>query len=178
MQAKRPKVARLWSAPRAHPPRLAPFALVQRGPESTRQLAPLIDPDKAPDWWPGTNPEWWVYQWLLHRGLKERVDFTYQENVQGGRVIPGGSVIDFMIRGAPGGSLLWRIQGYYWHYGRPGGQRMKDYEKRLRLEGQGFTVIDILDRDIEDPQQREKVLDAALRGVELISLSPFIFGRP
>ena len=67
--------------------------------------------------------------------------------------------------------MVWRLQGYYWHY-RVGQEAVeRDLNSKIRLEADGQTVVDILDLDIEEPENRDKILSAALDGVELLPLS-------
>lgn len=168
------KTPRLSRSPRAKPPSLRPFYITQRGAPGTFPL-PLVDEDVHPDWWLGTNPEWWVYKWLLKQGLREGQDFQYQEAELGGRPA-GGAVGDFAVQWN-GLRLLWRAQGYHWHFALGGNVQAQDFEQRRRLEAVGLTVVDLLDKDLEDPQMREEVLTDALVGVEWIGFSPHIFSR-
>lgn len=173
---------RLWSAPRTKVPRVPKpprFPVVQRGPASTR-VPELGDPNTPPASWTGTQPEWWVYQWLVRRGLKEGVDFKYQANVEGGRLRVFGMVVDFLLMPGPWvpTTMVWRVQGYYYHYAQGIEVILSDAMARIRIEDMGFLVVDLLDLDLEQPERRDEVLELALRGIEVLPLSPRIFSPP
>lgn len=110
-----------------------------------------------------TLPESIVY--VILKSL--RVDFIYQADAFGGRVIQGGQVPDFMI---PDLQMVLRIQGDYWHSRRA--QREKDLLDRIALlsaEIQGRPiqfVIDIWESRVLDCS-RKKVVQMALRGQEV-----------
>lgn len=170
--ANRPKRLRLWSAPRLKTPLLG---FPPRAYRTQRPRLPLpigLGPDDPPPWWLGDRPEWWVFQWLLHRGKIHGIDFVYQSTMFGGRV-PFGMIVDFWFPQWGSDGMAWRVQGYYWHY-RINQAVARDLMGRIRLESMGIKVVDILDLDIEDPEARNGVLEAALDGIELIGLSPNI----
>lgn len=150
---------------------------VQRGPRSVK-VQPVTDPDEPPASFGGTKPEWLVYQWLVRRGLEPGIDFKYQVSVQGGRRKLFGAVADFIINAGPWSPLtmVWRIQTYYWHFSQGPEVIANDLQQRLRLEQAGWTVIDVFDLDLEDRNQRDVVLQAALDGVELIHTSAKLHG--
>ncbi len=97
---------------------------------------------QIPEGFPGTTPEWLVYQALTQLGYKDGEDFDYQSSEQGGRAERGGSVLDFYIISL---NLCINIQGTYWHYGRVG-QTANDVLIRESLESQGIRVV-YLDED-------------------------------
>ena len=154
------------------PPR---FYLHPRGPRSVKPYT-FASEDIAPDSWEGSQPEWWVYLWLVRRGLREGVDFDYQRPIEGGRTVPGGNVLDFAVRSPLAGLLAWRVQGYYWHLAQGPAVKAGDFIRRLRLQRLGYTVVDILDKDIEDIANRNYVLNEAYHGRELFTISQFYFG--
>lgn len=166
---------RLWKALRSKMPKLPQIPANPRGASATKVPAPLAPEDAAPDSWPGTLPEYWVYQWLLRRGLDEGQDFSYQVNVEGGRMRLFGAVVDFIVRVLPM-VMYWRVQGYYWHFARGDLEAIQgDERSRQKLQQDGYLVIDLLDFDLIDPVQREWVLSQALMGMETFALSPHIF---
>lgn len=60
----------------------------------------------------GTLPELLTYHWLERKGRL----FDFQSSLMGGRLIMGGAVADFLIQDlVPGGLVVWRVQGDYWH---------------------------------------------------------------
>ena len=164
---RKPQRPRLWTAPRRKIPIIPSppsFAVTQRGPTSVN-VAALVNPDRAPDTFPGSDPEWWVYRWLIARGFREGIDFSYQVNVGGGRRLLFGNVVDFLVR-PNAATFAWRVMGYYWHLARGYEVIVQDFNGRLRLERDGFSVVDIWDVAIEDPQARDEVLEYALDGIE------------
>mgnify|MGYP001613575665 CR=1 FL=1 len=172
----KPRKIRLWKVLRnvlPQLPRVAPRN--PKGPAATRLPPPLAPETVAPDSWPGTLPEYFVYQWLQRRGLKEGTDFEYQVNVEGGRKRLFGAVVDFIVRVLPQ-TMVWRVQGYYWHFARGDQEAINaDHRSRFELQSRGFLVIDLLDFDLIDPVQRDWVLRQAIQGVETFALSPNIF---
>jgi len=75
-----------------------------------------------------TLPELCAYLWLKRRKLL----FEYQSPLLGGRLQVGGAVADFVIYDLlPGGLVLWRIMGDYWH-GTPT-MILRDREQKERL---------------------------------------------
>lgn len=175
------RIRRLWSALRVILPKIPSpprFWVRQLGPRSV-QVRALADPNEPPTSWPGTQPEWWAYQWLIRRGLRENIDFHYQVTLSGGRRQLFGNIVDFIISSpiVPAIMMVWRIQGYYWHLAQGHEVIANDLASRLRLEQHGWLVIDILDKDLEDPQQRDDVLSNALIGIETLENSVFIFQR-
>lgn len=63
----------------------------------------------------------------------------------GGRQVIGGIVVDFWL---PSRFMMWRVQGERFHLLNPE-DRMNDMVARIRLTGQGFTVIDLWVRDLD-----------------------------
>lgn len=161
---------RLWRAARLRTPKLPFPPRVFQTQRAPRASVVGVGPDEPAEWWTGTRPEWWVYQWIIRRGLILGIDFLYQSEVFGGRV-PFGAIVDFWFPRYGQHGMVWRLQGYYWHYrvGREALQR--DLNSRIRLEASGTHVVDILDLDIEDPENRERILSAAIDGLEMIELS-------
>lgn len=91
----------------------------------------------------GTLPELLTYHWLEIRNRQ----FDFQSSLMGGRLIMGGAVADFLIFDlAPGGIVVWRVAGDYWHC-QP--ERVRsDFEQRERLLTEsymGTPVVQVVD---------------------------------
>ena len=90
----------------------------------------------------GTLPERLVRAWLQKSGLL----FQEQSALNGGRMIIGGAVVDFLIYlGDPPG-LVVRVQGDYWHSQEP--RKAKDRVQYERLVAKGYRVADAWEHDI------------------------------
>jgi len=96
-----------------------------------------------------------------------RVEFVYQVDAYGGRVIRGGQVPDFMV---PNLSMVIRVQGDYWH-SRPE-QRVRDEIDKIALysaeiNGQRVKfVIDIWESQLLSCE-RKQIVEMALNGQEV-----------
>ena len=88
---------------------------------------------EAPPDFPGTLPEWLVFQELT----RLKIDFDFQSSQLGGRQTRGGSVADFYI---PDRNLIINVMSLFWHYGRPEGIQ-NDRLQREALLAQGLNVI-------------------------------------
>ncbi len=97
--------------------------------------------DSAPADFPGTLPEYLVYQALIKLGYDGR--FIFQSSQMGGRELKGGTIADFEI---PELSLMIFVQGEYWHYGM--GKTAKDLIIASQLEAYGYRVIFIDEEDV------------------------------
>lgn len=86
-----------------------------------------------------TAPERAVYNVLIKLG----VPFEFQSKMLGGRDEKGGLIADFTI---PSLMLIIRVQGEYYHYGRPSVEARDLFQKEA-LTSLGWTVIDILGDD-------------------------------
>ena len=95
----------------------------------------------APPSFPGTLPEWLVYNELT----KRKIDFEYQSSQLGGRQVRGGAVIDFFIIDL---NLGINIQSLYWHY-QNWTAKVNDALQREQLEAMGMTVVYIDETDVE-----------------------------
>lgn len=115
----------------------------------------------------GTIPELICYTWLE----KERIKFTYQAMLYGGRRASGGLLPDFVVDVGGGLSVAWQVQGEYWHsLARKGSY---DRTVSLRLQGAWFQgrriwkVAELWEADLLDKYQRETVLRLALQGISV-----------
>ena len=95
---------------------------------------------QVPNDWPGTLPEYLVYQVLT----RMQIEFEYQSSQMGGRQERGGAVIDFYI---PSLNMGINVASLYWHYSRPSA-RLADELQREQLEAQGIQMIFIDEEDI------------------------------
>lgn len=87
----------------------------------------------------GTEPELAVFAELIRRRLIPEVDFTFQSNLFGGRLLKGGLVIDFLFTNPP--NLAISVAGEYWHFGRGIEVRAKDLLARAILASESITLI-------------------------------------
>ena len=98
--------------------------------------------------WPGSKPEFYVYQALIKLGYKEGLDFTYQSALAGGRLEYGGAILDFVV---PSLRLGINVQSVYYHYADPEARR-RDAMVRVMAAGQGLRLVYIDEDDIlRDP---------------------------
>jgi len=87
----------------------------------------------------GTLPELLTYDWLESRN---RI-FDFQSSVMGGRLIMGGAVADFIIEDLiPGGLVVWRVQGDYWH--TQAERVQSDFMQRERLLTESYMGVPVL----------------------------------
>lgn len=115
-----------------------------------------------------TYPRMTLPEGIVFILLKElRVEFVYQADAYGGRVIAGGQVSDFMIIPL---AMVIRVQGDYWH--SRADQRAKDTIDKLALfnayiAGQRVKfVIDVWESRILSCE-RKGVIQMAIRGQEV-----------
>lgn len=150
--------------------------MVQYGPEELQLV-------RGPDYQsgPGEPPlgfvggttsktEWYVY-WALEKLLgPEGVTWTFQEAFAGGRHIPGGAVLDFVVY-TPKYRILIRVQTWRFHLGGGGEKIALDLEQKINL----FTpygeelVIDIYEQYFLWDKTGKAVLDVvqdAINGIE------------
>ena len=114
--------------------------------------------------WPGSLPEFLVFQELRRQGKREGIDFTYQAPFMGGRLIRGGVVVDFLFIDPP--DLAINVQGDFFHAGAS--PLRNDKIARAQLAGQGITLIFIDESDILRDVRR--FVRAALRFQDLSRL--------
>lgn len=166
VSVERPVVVHLPERPRG--PRVADLT-----PLRVREWARLIGHERAMDvnrlverGVIGSLPEMCTYVWLESR----KYLFEFQSALMGGRVIRGGAVADMLIYDlAPGGIVVWRVQGDYWHGSRDAIAR--DQEQRARLMTSwhaGMPVVrvtDLWETDIYD--RYPEVFRLAEVGMEL-----------
>ena len=83
--------------------------------------------------------------------------------MRGGWYQLGGAVVDFLI---PDRMLAWRVMGEYYHKGVA--KTGEDIIQREMLQEEGWTVVDLLATDLEDPTRRDQALSLALEGIEML----------
>ena len=116
-----------------------------------------------------SKTEWYVYWALLKLCPPIGVEFTYQESYQGGRHIPGGSVVDFVIY-MPLQTILMRVQTYRFHFTLGANKQYSDFEQKVALgDNEDMVVVDIYEQDFIDDDTGGQVLLVvldAMNGIE------------
>lgn len=112
----------------------------------------------------GTIPELVTLDWLE----QEKISYTFQAWVYGGRSRKGGIVPDFVLEYG-GLGMAWMIQGDYWHNRKEVAE--SDISDKLRLLGTQFHGV-IIEKVLELWEnkilhQRPQVFEFAIVGVEL-----------
>ena len=110
----------------------------------TQQTLDRVLRQSLPDDWPGTLPEFLVFQELVRLGKTPDVDFTFQVAFQGGRLQKGGMILDFLFSDPP--DLAINVQGTFFH--GTAEQQSLDRIVRAQMAGQGITLIFIDEIDI------------------------------
>jgi len=90
----------------------------------------------------GTLEERIVYKALVIR----KIQFDFQSSIQGGRLMLGGMVADFILLDS---SVIIRVQSEKWHSGFVA--EAKDASQQAILESLGYYVLDIWDWQVHDP---------------------------
>ena len=130
------------------------------------------DPLEKQAWPKGTRymgkraslPERRVIWWLLNRtSLQQGVDWEFQSDYLGGRVVRGGLVSDFALYTIFAGEIvLWEVLGTTWH----AWTKVKDEARKgtlLNIKGIA-AVIDLKEEDIiHSDRSRDEVCEAAMR---------------
>jgi hypothetical protein len=144
------KRARFTSAPRFGPGRF-PRAVIPRGPDilGIGRVIYVGGPGEAPPGFVGGTTsltEWFVY-WALDKLLgPEGIDWDYQSGFLGGRHVPGGAVVDFVVY-QPVYNIGIRVQTFYFHLAANSYKQFYDFEQKLNLEQNGLRVIDVYEQD-------------------------------
>lgn len=143
--------------------RLASGVRAASGAGIGRELRERAERPVVPSWFSGSFAEWVFYRELTRRGMREGVDFVFQDSQLGGRVELGGIVIDFYF---PDRALACNVQGVYWHYQRFGGRnRARDELARQELAGVGITLIFVDEDDLL--REPSRYVGLALAGIDL-----------
>lgn len=109
-------------------------------------------------------PERRVIWWLLNRtDLQQGVDWEFQSDYLGGRVVRGGLVSDFALYTIFAGEIvLWEVLGTTWH----AWTKVKDEARKgtlLNIKNIA-AVIDLKEEDIiHSDRSRDEVCEAAMR---------------
>jgi hypothetical protein len=130
------------------------------------------DPLEKQAWPKGTRymgkraslPERRVIWWLLNRtDLQQGVDWEFQSDYLGGRVVRGGLVSDFALYTIFVGEIvLWEVLGTTWH----AWTKVKDEARKgILLNIKNIAaVIDLKEEDIiHSDRSRDDVCEAAMR---------------
>lgn len=125
---------------------------LRRPTTSPRRLGKFVSPKKPLAPWlvkpknsPYSDAEWAVAWALTILG----VEFMAQHPYHGGRLVPGGAVVDFFISDR---NLFIRVQGVYYHYMKNINIISYDLDQKKYMEDEGFTVINIDSDDaLSDP---------------------------
>ncbi len=118
-------------------------------PIFTRTRQPKAAELSAPQDWPGTTPEYVVFQTLVSFGLRPGVDFSYQSSQMGGRGELGGAVVDFLVHDPERGI---NVNEPYWHLRRGAEHAASDQLQRAGLERLGIPMVYIdADELVRDP---------------------------
>jgi hypothetical protein len=109
-------------------------------------------------------PELCAYDWLE----RNNVQFEFQSIQMGGKLVSGGSVVDFIIY-IGSGVYIWRVMGEYWHRGQE--VRMRDQMQKIRLMNTrigSFDVIGVVDLwELDVYNRYPEVFEVAMYGVGL-----------
>ncbi len=117
----------------------------------------------VPEWWEGSDPEYFVYRAILRTGRHEGVDFQYQRNTFGGRQQRGGIIPDFVIF-VPRVGI--NVQGARFHT-PPFGSLALDRMQRVQLEKSGLRMEFISEREAQlraDAAVRDAIAGTRGRG--------------
>ena len=101
-----------------------------------------------------------VLRWLDSKGI---TDYEFQSSMMGGRFELGGAIGDVVFYER---SLVWRIQGDYFHKGVE--KEGTDAIQQELLESQGWQVVNIWGSSLDTPARIEETLSKALLGEEML----------
>ena len=104
-----------------------------------------------------TEPEAMVMGWLTQR----KIPFSFQTSLAGGFYELGGAVVDFILDEL---SIALRVMGEYWHKGIE--KTGTDMLQKEMLTAMGYTVVDLLESDIQE--RLDETLRLALTGQEVL----------
>ena len=121
-----------------------------------------MDRSQLPVWWTGSVPEYICFVTLIKLGKRPDIDFTYQNQMAGGRLQKGGRVIDFLFLNPP--DLAINVQGQFYHYEKGAAVRQSDVLTREFLATEGIKLIFIDEDDLMTSP--EAVVRDALRYID------------
>ncbi len=82
-----------------------------------------------------TSESEWMLYWAYTKLIgPEGIDWTYQQSFQGGRHIPGGSVVDYVLY-MPMQDILIRLQTWGYHQREGSDKISRDKEQKIGLFG-------------------------------------------
>jgi hypothetical protein len=111
------------------------------------ELGSQSDQEKLEDYpkhdQPGTLPERIIIQWALD----QRLTFYIQKRIYGSYTMFMSALVDMLILNYPGIAqpIILRVNGQYWHNGS---KSRRDDAQRLRLQADGYRVVDLWVPDI------------------------------
>jgi G:T-mismatch repair DNA endonuclease (very short patch repair protein) len=110
----------------------------------------------------GSDLEIKVYDWLIRHGFRPGIDFVFQSQLIGLRGVRelGDAIADFVLIKE---KIVWRVQGEYWHSST--NEQARDTIQKERLEGLGYTVVDLWQADLTD--RFEYTMSQAVQGEEV-----------
>lgn len=121
-----------------------------------------MERSELPVGWAGSVPEYICYVTLIKVGKKPDIDFTFQNQMAGGRLEKGGRIIDFVFSNPP--DLAINIQGTFYHYEKGSAVQQSDILTREFLATMGIKLIFIDEDDIMD--EPEPFVRDALRYID------------
>jgi len=145
------------------------FGGVRLDPGRHRRVLPSAPTATPPPNWPGSDPEWLVFQELERQGLRGsggpgpdpvEPDFDYQSAQFGGRTRPGGLIADFLFYNPPG--LAFSVLGSYYH--ESSRIEARDLNNKARMASLGYRLIFLEEDAIRADVVR--VVTDALNGVD------------
>ena len=117
-----------------------------------------------------SKTEWYVYWALLKLLGREGNQWSYQESFFGGRHIPGGSVVDFVLY-MPMQTILVRVQTWRFHFGEGAEKIQADIEQKVALHsifGEEI-VVDVYEQYFINDETGRSVIEVmkdAMAGIE------------
>lgn len=119
----------------------------------------------------GTNSqsEWYIY-WALTKILgPEGYIWSYQQSFLGGRHLPGGAVVDFVVYYELY-AVGMRIQTYFFHEASLMGsyKHASDLEQRISLTDNGLIVVDIYEQNFIHDATGKAAIQQVLRAMQLV----------
>jgi hypothetical protein len=128
-------------------------------------------PGLAPDGFiGGTNSqsEWYFYWACLQVIGPEGDKWGYQQSFLGGRHIPGGAVVDFVIYQNEY-TIGIRIQTFFFHLGSvdQSYKQADDLEQRIRLEANGLRVVDVYEQNFIHDESGKAAIREVVMAMEL-----------
>lgn len=120
-----------------------------------------------------TSKTEWYFYWALEKvlGPPGYETWEFQQSMQGGRSMLGGSVVDFVIY-QPTRMIGVRLQTYRFHLSASVHKQAHDYEQYLALSSPDLIVIDVFEDDIihdDTGQDAIKIVLEVISGQERLN---------